>query len=540
MKKILYKAGLIYTLITGSGFTALHLLSSLQQRALHWQEYGGVLLVCLLVYLLFVLHYVKYIGQLNEQTRAFAKGDLTAKVPNFRNDELGELSDSLQSMAEKLTQSMQQTLREKGQMETILASMAEGVLAFDSTGKLLLINRTAEEMLNVSGEEVREHYLLEFLPNHQLAQLLKKCITTGQELKTDLHLFLDDADYYEVYITPIKGEGNNEGKQVNHVINQEINRYVFHDRKLDADDADFLLPQDELSGERKIDELIYGEGDEANNADRQQKETVVQNQAEKGNIFPQGTVMVLRNVTKLRQLEQMRSEFIANVSHELRTPLTLIKGFVETILDGAREDRELTTKFLTIINNETDRLNTLISDLLFLSQLESGDMEIVKRKIDSRVLVDKIITLLQPVAQSKNIRMESEFKLGAEYFYASEEMIEQVLINLVDNAIKYSFANGVVKIMVKPYREKIRASESTGQEKIAIEVTDQGMGIPSHSIPRLFERFYRVDKARSRQVGGTGLGLSIVKHIVERHQGKVLVRSQENQGATFIIILPKV
>ncbi|HPZ71923.1 MAG TPA: ATP-binding protein, partial [Peptococcaceae bacterium] len=291
---------------------------------------------------------------------------------------------------------------------------------------------------------------------------------------------------------------------------------------------------------RKIDELIYGEGDEANNADRQQKETVVQNQAEKGNIFPQGTVMVLRNVTKLRQLEQMRSEFIANVSHELRTPLTLIKGFVETILDGAREDRELTTKFLTIINNETDRLNTLISDLLFLSQLESGDMEIVKRKIDSRVLVDKIITLLQPVAQSKNIRMESEFKLGAEYFYASEEMIEQVLINLVDNAIKYSFANGVVKIMVKPYREKIRASESTGQEKIAIEVTDQGMGIPSHSIPRLFERFYRVDKARSRQVGGTGLGLSIVKHIVERHQGKVLVRSQENQGATFIIILPKV
>lgn len=458
MKKIIYKAALIFTVITGSGFGVLYLFWEIKKITPHWSVFGGVFLVCLAIFLLFTHHHTKYIVKINNQVQSYANGDLTARVITLNDDELGQLNTSLQSMAENLHQRMQQTLQEKGQMETILASMAEGVLAFDITGKLLLINKTAENMLNVVWEEVREHYFLEILENYHIAYLLNKCLVHGEAQTAEVKLSLEDTEYYHVYITPIKGE----------------------------------------------------------------------------NGLPHGTVMVLRNITKLRKLEQMRSEFISNVSHELRTPLTSIKGFVETLLDGAQEDKELATKFLTIINMETDRLNTLISDLLFLSKLESGDMEIIKVKIEARALVEKIITLLEPVAWHKNIRLESEIKTGAEFFYASYEMIEQVLINLVDNAIKYSHEDGVVKIVLRP-GEKIRQ-----EEQIVIEVIDQGIGIPSQSLSRIFERFYRVDKARSRQVGGTGLGLSIVKHIVERHHGRVQVKSQENEGSDFMIILPKV
>lgn len=457
MKKIISKAALLYLLITGIGFAVLHLYGVINESAPSWPIYSGVFFACLAVFLLFAYQHTKYIVKLNKQVRSYADGDLTARVVSISDDELGQLNSSLQRMAENLHQRMQQTLQEKGQMETILASMAEGVLAFDITGRLLLINKTAEKMLNVVWEEVREHYFLEILENYHVSYLLNKCLVNGQVQTAEVQLSLEDTEYYQVYITPIKGE----------------------------------------------------------------------------NGLPQGTVMVLRNITKLRKLEQMRSEFISNVSHELRTPLTSIKGFVETLLDGAQEDKELATKFLTIINTETDRLNSLISDLLFLSQLESGDMEIIKVKIDSRALVENIITLLEPVAAHKKIRLESEIKKGAEFFSASYEMIEQVLINLVDNAIKYSHENGVVKIVFKP-GEKFRQ-----EERIVIEVIDQGLGIPSESLSRIFERFYRVDKARSRQVGGTGLGLSIVKHIVERHHGRVQVKSQENKGSDFMIILPK-
>ena len=452
MKKFTFKAALLYTLLTGTGLVLLKVISTLGQRTPQWIEIGGVFFVCLLIYLYSINHYSKVITKLNEQARSFAEGNLTAAVSVFTDDELGQLSNSLQLMAHNLNAYLQKTLQEKGQMETILASMVEGVLAFDIKGRLLLINKTAEETLKVAWEEVREHYFLEILQNYQMAHLLNKCLADGQRQMAEVQLSVQDPEYYQVYITPIKGE----------------------------------------------------------------KET------------SQGAIMVLRNITKLRQLEQMRSEFITNVSHELRTPLTSIKGFVETLLDGALEDKELAIKFLTIINTEADRLNTLIRDLLFLSQLEAGDMEILKEKIEARTLLDKIIILLQPMAQSKQIKIESEVAAGAESFLACYEMIEQVMINLLDNAIKYSYEKGTIKIVIR-----------SEEKKIIIEVIDQGIGIPAESLSRLFERFYRVDKARSRQVGGTGLGLSIVKHIVECHHGCVQVKSQENAGSCFRVILPK-
>lgn len=457
MKKFTFKVALLYTLITGTGLVLLKVISILGQRTSQWLEIGGVFFVCLLIFLFFINHYSKIITKLNEQARSFAEGNLTTTttttVSVFTDDELGQLSNSMQLMAHDLNEYLQKMLQEKGQMETILASMVEGVLAFDIKGRLLLINKTAEETLKVGWEEVREHYFLEILQNHQMANLLNKCLADGQRQMAEVRLSVEDPEYYQVYITPIKGKEKTS----------------------------------------------------------------------------QGAIMVLRNITKLRQLEQMRSEFITNVSHELRTPLTSIKGFVETLLDGALEDKELATKFLTIINTEADRLNCLISDLLFLSQLETGDMEILKEKIEVRTLLDKIIILLQPMTQNKQIKIESEVEAGAEYFFACYEMIEQVMINLLDNAIKYSYEKGIIKIIIR-----------TEGKKVIIEVIDQGIGIPAESLSRLFERFYRVDKARSRQVGGTGLGLSIVKHIVESHRGRVQVRSQENRGSCFTVILPKI
>lgn len=453
MKKLIYKITLIYIFITGCGFILLQLPLLVEQRNPQWTEVIGIFLLCLLFFSMGIHKYCKQVTNLKEMAQDFAKGNLsTVTDTNFTDDELGQLSEALQIMAYNLNDYLQKTLQEKDQMETILASMVEGVLAFDLTGRLLLINKTAEKMLAVVWEESRECYFLEILENYQIAYLLNKCLADGQIKMAEVRLSPEDLEYYRVYITPIKGK---EGTS-------------------------------------------------------------------------QGAVMVLRNVTKLRQLEQMRSEFIANVSHELRTPLTSIKGFVETLLDGALEDNEVANKFLTIINTEADRLSQLISDLLFLSRLETGDMEIVKKKIVSRELLDKIINLLQPVALNKHITISSEVQEGAEFFKARQDMIEQVLINLLDNAIKYSYEGGLVKIII-----------STQEDNVVIQVIDQGMGIPTENLLRLFERFYRVDKARSRQVGGTGLGLSIVKHIVESHHGRVQVESHENRGTIFTIILPK-
>lgn len=452
MKKLIFKIALVYILITGTGFLLLQLPLVVAQRHPQWTEVVLIFLFCLTVFIIWLNNYIKQINKLNKMAQEFAKGNLSVTVSNFTDDELGKLNNAMQIMAYNLNEYLQKTLQEKDQMETILASMVEGVLAFDLTGRLMLINKTAEKMLDVVWEESRECYFLEILENYQIANLLNNCLVDGQIQMAEVRLSPEDLEYYRVYITPIKGK---EGTS-------------------------------------------------------------------------QGAVMVLRNVTKLRQLEQMRSEFIANVSHELRTPLTSIKGFVETLLDGALEDHEVANKFLTIINAEADRLSELINDLLFLSRLETGDMEIVKEEIDSRALLDKIINLLQPVAMNKNIKICSEVQTGAEVFQARQDMIEQVLINLLDNAIKYSYEEGLIRIII-----------SSQQDNIVLQVIDQGIGIPAESLTRLFERFYRVDKARSRQVGGTGLGLSIVKHIVESHHGRVLVESQENRGTIFTVILPE-
>ncbi|MDO8488514.1 MAG: ATP-binding protein [Candidatus Omnitrophota bacterium] len=240
-----------------------------------------------------------------------------------------------------------------------------------------------------------------------------------------------------------------------------------------------------------------------------------------------GCLLVIHDITEIRRLENMRRDFVANVSHELKTPLTSIKGFVETLLEGAIDDKENSVNFLKIINDHADRLSILINDLLDLSHIESKEIELKKDKFDLSVLINEIILGFN--SQAKKTEIEISYKISRNLeIIADKSKIEQVFTNLIDNAIKYNKERGLVNI----YSE-----ESINKVKIIIE--DSGSGIPAKDIPRIFERFYRVDKARSRELGGTGLGLSIVKHIIELHGGNVGVESTEGIGSKFWLILPR-
>jgi two-component system phosphate regulon sensor histidine kinase PhoR len=240
-----------------------------------------------------------------------------------------------------------------------------------------------------------------------------------------------------------------------------------------------------------------------------------------------GAVVVFNDVSRLRRLENLRREFVANVSHELKTPITSIKGFIETLLDGAVNDPVEAERFLKIVAKHADRLNSIIEDLLMLSRLEQDGKEgMAMRATGLCGLMNSAVEVCAQRAAAKNIAIHIECP-EALTAVVNPPLIEQALINLIGNAVKYS-ANG--KAIT------VRARDEKGG--ILLSVKDQGYGIEEKHLDRLFERFYRVDKGRSRQEGGTGLGLSIVKHIAQAHGGTVSVQSRYGEGSTFSIFLP--
>ena len=240
-----------------------------------------------------------------------------------------------------------------------------------------------------------------------------------------------------------------------------------------------------------------------------------------------GAVIVLNDVTRLRRLETVRRDFVANVSHELRTPITSIKGFVETLQQGALENLEEAERFLEIISKQVERLNAIIEDLLSLSRLEqdSGTLEIEMEKTKVLPILESVIRDCENKALKKNSSIKLNCPDELEVF-ANPPLLNQAVLNLVDNALKYSEQGGEIKVQAL----------STETETV-IEIKDWGCGIDSAHLPRLFERFYRVDQARSRQLGGTGLGLAIVKHIAQVHGGRVSVNSTLGKGSRFSIHL---
>jgi len=238
-----------------------------------------------------------------------------------------------------------------------------------------------------------------------------------------------------------------------------------------------------------------------------------------------GTVLVFHDLTRLKRLENARQEFVANVSHELRTPLSLIKGYVETLIDGAREKPEVAVKFLETIDRNAERLKLLIEDLLTISELESGRVTLNVRAVPLSPIVINVFEDFKSRAAVKNVRLVSE--TPALVVRADVDRLDQVLGNLVDNAIKYGQARGTVTV----------GASVSQPGQVEVFVRDDGPGIPPEAIERVFERFFRVDKARSREQGGTGLGLSIVKHIIHGHGGRVWAKSDPGRGATFFFTL---
>jgi two-component system phosphate regulon sensor histidine kinase PhoR len=242
---------------------------------------------------------------------------------------------------------------------------------------------------------------------------------------------------------------------------------------------------------------------------------------------PDGVVLVVSDVTRLKRLENIRRDFVANVSHELKTPITSILGFVESLRDGAVEEPERAKRFLGIIEDHAHRLNLIIEDLLSLSRIESQEREIEREVIEVGSLVDAVMEACGPLARHKDVSLYRECECSTDA-YVNESLLQQAVTNLVDNAIKYSPTGASVGIEL---------TRSNGE--LLISVHDDGPGIPKRDLPRIFERFYRVDRARSRALGGTGLGLSIVKHIAQAHGGSVEVESEVGRGSTFTIRLPQ-
>lgn len=240
-----------------------------------------------------------------------------------------------------------------------------------------------------------------------------------------------------------------------------------------------------------------------------------------------GIVMIIHDVTEIRKLEDMRKDFVANVSHELKTPLTSIKGFIDTLKEGAAENKKVREKFLDILDIETSRLTALIQDLLMLSEIENNSSSVNHERINVNKSIEDIMDILNEMAKQKNIRLINNAEENLPSLKGKEGWFKQMLINLVDNGIKYTPSGG--SITVEAYCKL---------GKLCIKVIDTGIGIEEEHLARLFERFYRVDKARSRQVGGTGLGLAIVKHIVIGMSGNINVKSKVNKGTEFTILLP--
>lgn len=245
------------------------------------------------------------------------------------------------------------------------------------------------------------------------------------------------------------------------------------------------------------------------------------------------TILVMFDITEFKRLEQIKADIVANVSHELRTPLTAVKGYVETLEEGAYENPEERRHFLSIIRRHTDRLINIVSDLLLLSEIErkstqrGEDAKTVFEEVDLKEIVYSSLEPLRSRIEEKDLRVSIDIDENLPPFKGDGFLLEQMFINLVDNAVKYTPEEGAIGIQITHADSHLR-----------IEVFDTGIGIPKEHLPRIFERFYRVDKTRSRKIGGTGLGLSIVKHVVIMHGGKIEVESEVGKGSRFIITLP--
>ncbi len=424
-------------------------------ESIRYQIFIGGLFIAIFaaVVSLLVSHKIsRPLEKMKEGAERFARGWLSHRLDIPKTEELASLAITLNDMASNLDDRIKTIIRHRNELEAVLGSMKEGIIALDRDEKIISINHSAAAMFNKDPWEMESRSIQEVIRNPELQKFVKKALSKGDMLNVDI-IF-----------------------------------YQKEDRILNVHSATLLDVKED----------------------------------------PIGILIVLNDVTRLRRLENMRKDFVANVSHEIKTPLTAIQGFVETLLSDKDTIPENAARFLTIIDKHVHRLAAIIEDLLNLSWIEQeGEKQAIT--VMSMPVTDVIKTAMQVVqatAAEKNIRFNFRCEKG---FSADLDphLMEQAIVNLLDNAIKYSHSDSTVDIEI--LKENNNA---------LIRIRDHGIGIAKEHLPRLFERFYRVDKARSRKLGGTGLGLAIVKHIVRAHGGKISVQSELAGGSVFSIYFP--
>jgi len=397
--------------------------------------------------------FTRPIEEMKEGAKAFSEGNLSRKLVIPNSEEMAGLAQAMNSMATTLDDKIKTTIQQKNELDSVLSSMQEGVIALDRNNQIISINPSAADIFHVTPDDIHHTSIEESIRNHQLLK------------------FISDADKNQIPI-----------------------------------ERDIVL----LNNNTK--RIVYVHSAPLMDANRNQI----------------GMLVILNDVTKLRQLENIRQEFAANVSHEIKTPLTSIKGFIETLINEPGISQEERLRFYDVIERNVSRLNAIIEDLLQLSQIEQIEdrSQLTLIETDLSEAISNAVHACKENADKKNSLIEKK-NLSEKRIKADPQLIEQAMINLIDNAIKYS--SGKSHIIV----------ESISKEsEVILKVTDNGPGIDKKHLNRLFERFYRVDKGRSRKLGGTGLGLAIVKHIVMAHSGRIEVDSKPGQGSIFSIHLP--
>lgn len=421
---------------------------------------------------------------LHEFVAAVPQRDLPPPLLVRHDDELGVVEHAFQQLVSLQSHRLRMLQGERRKLEAVLQSMAEGVVVVDLDGNVVLCNRAAQEQFALHPVESWQ----------------------GRPI----HAFSRDPVLHELL------------------------REVASKRPTD----------------RPLTREIELEGRQARTLE------VSAMQICEDGVTTSGYLLVFHDITQLKRLESIRADFVANVSHELRTPLTAIKGYAETLLNGALKEPETARRFLTIIDRHSERLSRLIEDLLTLSNLELGKTELRYEEVVLPEVVGEVFEVVKEKSQRGGITLVERFPPDLPPFMADGDRLHQVLVNLVDNAVKYTPAGGTVTVTARtvpsqdvwPHgQEEVSESRGAGLcpagtapsgEWIEIAVIDTGCGIPAAEIPRLTQRFYRVDKARSRELGGTGLGLAIVKHIVQAHGGHLRIESQVNKGTTVRLWLP--
>jgi two-component system phosphate regulon sensor histidine kinase PhoR len=413
----------------------------------------GIALIATLISLWLSRRISRPLEEMKRGAERFARGELEGRLPSYSSEEMWGLAEAMNQMAAQLDDRIRTVVRQRNEQEAVLSSMLEGVLAVDKEERILRINQTAADLLDIAPAEAVGRRILEKIRKPELQKFISETLQSQSGIEADITLIIRGRKcFLQAHGTPLR---DSRGEDI-------------------------------------------------------------------------GALIVLNDITRLQRLENIRRDFVANVSHELKTPITAIKGSVETLLTGAMDEPESAHRFLEIVARQADRLNAIIEDLLALSRIEQGE-----EQSGIELIRTDILQVLQSALQSCHVkaqekRMHLDLDCPDELIApVNAPLLEQALVNLIDNAIKYS-----------PEDSRVRIAASRNDNGLHIQVQDWGSGIPNEHLPRLFERFYRVDKARSRKFGGTGLGLAIVKHIVQAHNGQITVDSIPGQGSTFTIKLP--